>query len=80
MNNIVRPDGAKNILGKKLKALRLAQGLSQQQVADGVSQYNISLTQKQLSAIELGIRALPDYELEAFVKYFEVSYGELFDI
>lgn len=80
MKNSIRINGKKNILGEKLRQIRLERGLTQNKVAQDIAQTGINMDQKLISAIELGTRSIYDYEVRAFAKYYEMDYNELFDM
>lgn len=80
MKNSIRINGKRNVLGEKLKQIRLERGLTQNKVAQDIAQTGINMDQKVLSTIELGTRSIYDYEVRAFAKYYEMDYNELFDM
>ena len=58
---------------KKLKELRIASKLSQQELAEKMQLDDIDLTSKEISKIETNKRLVQDFELFAFAKIFGVS-------
>ena len=60
---------SKNIIGAKVRALRLEKKWSQHDLA----------TKVQLLGCEKGDRFVPDYEVKALAKVFNVSYESLLD-
>lgn len=72
------PDNKKNLVGKNIKEIRLSKNLSQAKLAELVKQYNSALDQKAISAIELGTRRVPDYEVVAFANVLDVSVQDLY--
>ena len=65
-------NGKCNVSGSKLKQLREAAGLSQEQFAAKIQLAGLSLNQKAISRIETGERVVPDYELLYFSKVLNV--------
>lgn len=63
----------RNIYDKKLKELRIASKLSQQELAEKMQLEDIDLTSKEISKIETNKRLVQDFELFAFAKIFGVS-------
>lgn len=70
----------RNISGKKLKELRIAFKLSQQELAEKMQLEGIDLTSKEISKIETNKRLVQDFELFAFAKIFGVSADEFNEI
>lgn len=66
----------RNISDKKLKELRIASKLSQQELAEKMQLDDIDLTSKEISKIETNKRLVQDFELFAFAKIFGVSANE----
>jgi transcriptional regulator with XRE-family HTH domain len=64
----------KKMFGKKLKAIREAKGLTQQELAD-----LINLQPNTIGQIEIGYRAVSFNTLEAIAEKLNVSFYELFD-
>ena len=72
-------DGNANASGRKIKELREAAGLSQEQLAAKVQLVGLNLNQKAISRIETGDRVVPDFELLFFSEVFDVSVETLLD-
>lgn len=72
-------DGNANASGRKIKELREAAGLSQEQLAAKVQLVGLNLNQKAISRIETGDRVVPDFELLFFSEVFDVSVEALLD-
>ena len=70
-------DGNANASGRKIKELREAAGLSQEQLAAKVQLVGLNLNQKAISRIETGDRVVPDFELLYFSEVLEVPICEL---
>ena len=70
---ITKYNDFKNISGKKLKDLRKAAKMSQQDLAKKLQLEGIDLTSKEISKIETNKRLVQDFELFAFAKIFNVS-------
>lgn len=73
-------NGKCNASGTKIKWLREAAGLSQEQLAAKLQLAGLNLNQKAVSRIETGERVVADYELLYFSKIFHVSLDCLLDI
>lgn len=72
-------DGNANASVRKIKELREAAGLSQEQLAAKVQLVGLNLNQKAISRIETGDRVVPDFELLFFSEVFDVSVEALLD-
>jgi transcriptional regulator with XRE-family HTH domain len=59
-----------NISGIKIHERRTEAGLSQEQLAVRLQLAGLSLTQRQISRIEIGKRLVADYELIFFARVF----------
>ena len=68
---------SKNIIGKKVRALRSAQGLTQRSLAAKLQLDGYDFTELTVLRIENGSRFVPDYEVKALCKVFGVTYSEL---
>ena len=72
-------NGKKNIIGDKIRQLRLKNNLSQMQLAELMRlQGCVTVNQKALSTIELGKRAVSDIEVLAFANCLQVHISELY--
>ena len=67
---------SKNIIGKKVRALRSAQGLTQRSLAAKLQLDGYDFTELTVLRIENGSRFVPDYEVKALCKVFGVTYSE----
>ena len=72
-------DGNANASGRKIKELREAARLSQEQLAAKIQLSGLNLNQKALSRIETGDRVVPDFELIFFSEVFGVPVGNLLE-
>ena len=72
-------DGNANASGRRIKELREAAGLSQEQLAAKVQLSGLNLNQKAISRIETGDRVVPDFELIFFSEVFGVPVGNLLE-
>ena len=61
---------SKNIIGKRLKELRTAQGISQKTLAARLQTEGFEFTDLTILRIEQGKRFVPDYEIVAISNYF----------
>jgi DNA-binding XRE family transcriptional regulator len=66
-----------NASGEKIKALRKAADLSQEQLAAQLQVAGLSISQKQISRIETGARVVADYELLHLARVLKTSADEL---
>ena len=72
-------DGADmNMVGAKIKALRLEQGLSQQALSNKLELLAIYICRGSISRIEEKQRTVTDIDLFVFSKAFDVPISELF--
>lgn len=69
--------GRSNASGQKIKELREAAGLSQEQLAAKIQLAGLNLNQKAISRIETGERVVPDFELLFFSEVLNVPVSEL---
>lgn len=72
-------NGRSNASGQKIKELREAAGLSQEQLAAQIQLAGLSLNQKAISRIETGERVVADFELLYFSEVLAVSVNTLLD-
>ena len=72
-------DGNANASGRRIKELREAAGLSQEQLAAKIQLPGLNLNQKAISRIETGDRVVPDFELIFFSEVFGVPVGNLLE-
>lgn len=66
----------RNVSGTKLRELRTAAKISQEDLAQKLQLEGVDLTSKELSKIENNQRLVQDFELFAFAKVFNVSADE----
>lgn len=71
--------GKCNASGPRIRELREAAGLSQEELAARIQLSGLNLTQKAVSRIETGERVVPDFELLYFSKVLDVSLDSLLD-
>lgn len=64
---------SKNIIGNKVRQLRLKQGISQRILAARLTLLGIEFSDLTVLRIERGERFVPDYELAAIADYFNVT-------
>lgn len=72
--------GRSNASGCKIRELREAAGISQEQLAARIQLAGLNLNQKAVSRIETGERVVPDFELLYFSEALEVPVCKLLDI
>ena len=70
---------AKNIIGSKVRALRMERHLTQAALAEQMQLLGIDCTDLTILRIESGKRFVPDYEIKALAKVLQVSYEYLLD-
>ena len=70
---------SKNIIGAKDRALRLEKKWSQHDLATKVQLLGCECSDLTILRIEKGDRFVPDYEVKALAKVFNVSYESLLD-
>ncbi|MDO4556034.1 MAG: helix-turn-helix transcriptional regulator [Lachnospiraceae bacterium] len=63
----------KNRIGKRLKELRLEQQLTQKALAEKLQLAGYEFNDLTILRIEQGTRFVPDYEVVAIAKFFNVS-------
>ena len=68
---------SKNIIGPKLKQLRLKMGLSQEKLAGQLQLQGIEYNALTVLRIEKGERFVPDYEIVALADFFHLTTDEL---
>lgn len=70
-------EGKSNIVGPKIKQLRISQKLTQEELAIKMQLENVELSQKVISRIEKQERFVADYELLTFCKVLKVEITDL---
>ncbi len=68
----------KNIIGSKVKQLRLEKGLSQQQLSDKLETFAIYICRGSISRIEDGSRTVTDIELQGLSKVLSTPIEDFF--
>lgn len=68
---------SKNVIGSKLKQLRTKMGLSQDKLASQLQLHGIEYSALTVLRIEKGERFVPDYEIIALAKFFNLTADEL---
>ena len=71
------PDGKKNLIGPRVRELRRAKGLSQEQMAAQLQLLGMDSERGVVKRIENGSRFVTDLELCLLAEYFQVSVAEL---
>lgn len=72
--------GKCNISGQRIRELREAAEMSQEQLAAKIQLLDHNINQKAISRIETGDRVVPDFELLYFSKIFQVSVYDLLGV
>ena len=70
---------SKNIIGEKVRALRMAQGMTQKALAVKLQLLGWEFSELTVLRIENGTRFVPDYEVKALAEVFGVTYAYLLD-
>ena len=70
---------SKNIIGPRVRALRLQRGWTQKALAQQMQLRGFDVTDLTILRIENGTRFVPDYEVQGLAKVFGVSYSDLLD-
>ena len=68
---------SKNVIGPKLKQLRLEMGLSQEKLAGQLQLQGIEYNALTVLRLEKGERFVPDYEIVALANFFHLTTDEL---
>lgn len=68
---------SKNIVGAKVRAMRLQMGYTQRALAEKLQLSGFDFTDLTVLRIENGTRFVPDYEVKALAKVFGIEYSEL---
>ncbi len=79
MGHLGTPDGKKNLVGPRVRALREKAGLSQEQLMAQLQLLGMDAERGVIKRIEGGQRTVSDLELRLLAKYFQVSYEFLLD-
>lgn len=66
-------NGKKNISGVRIKTARLANKMSQSDLAAKLQVNGITIERDCISRVEIGTRFIPDYELPIYAKILNVS-------
>ena len=77
MARLYAPDGKKNLIGPRVRELRRAKGLSQEQMAAQLQLLGMDSERGVVKRIENGSRFVTDVELCLLAEYFQVSVAEL---
>ncbi len=70
---------SKNIIGAKIRALRIERCMTQKALAEQLQLAGFDFSDLTVLRIENGTRFVPDYEVKALANVFKVSYSELLD-
>ena len=68
---------SKNIIGPKIKQLRVSKKLTQKALAEKLQLEGYEFSDLTILRIEQGKRFVPDYEVAVLAKFFNVSTDEL---
>lgn len=79
MMKIYWSGGRKNIIGAKVRQLRLEKGLTQKALAELLQLEGHEFSDLTILRIENGSRFVPDYEVKALSEILGVSYSTLLD-
>lgn len=67
----------KNIIGRRLRALRKENHLTQSELAARMQTFGINIDQQMISRIEKNARIVTDYELACFCRVLKVTVDEM---
>lgn len=70
---------SKNVIGAKVLSLRKERGWTQKKLSELLQLEGHDFSELSILRIEKGLRFVPDYELKALAKVFDVSYETLLD-
>ena len=70
---------SKNIIGKKVRTLRKAQGMTQKALATKIQLAGYDFNDLTILRIENGTRFVADYEVKVLANVLNVSYEELLE-
>ena len=73
------PDGRKNIIGGRLRALRKARRLTQHGLAVALQLMGVDVDRRTIARVEAGRRYVTDIELTAIAAAFRVTCDSLLD-
>ena len=73
------PEGKRNLIGKKLRALREQQKISQKQLAAQLQLMGCDISELTVLRIEKDQRLVTDFELRSFCQYFHISPNEMLE-
>lgn len=79
MGHLRAEDGSKNLVGPRVRQLRKAAGLSQEQLMAKLQLLGMDSERGVVKRIENGDRAVNDLELRLLSRFFHVSYDYLID-
>lgn len=70
----------KNMVGNKIRALRVARGWSQKELSAKLETMAVYVCRGSVSRVEDGSRTVTDIELYGFAKAFGVSVSDLYEV
>ncbi len=70
---------SKNIIGEKVRVLRVSKGWTQKELAEKLQLEGFEFSDLTILRIEKGLRFVPDYELKALAQILDVNYNTLLD-
>ena len=70
-------DGKKNICGKKVRAIRKKNDITQDELAARLQVEGVNIERDSISRLEKGSRFVADYELKILAKVLETTIEEL---
>lgn len=68
---------SKNIIGEKIRSLRMQHGMTQKALAEQLQLAGYEFSDLTILRIENGTRFVPDYELKALAQVLRVTYEDL---
>ena len=79
MSKPLAPDGTKNLIGGRVRQLRRAAGLSQEQLMGQLQLLGFDSERGVIKRIECGTRFVSDIELKILAEFFRTTYAYLID-
>ncbi|MBO5348526.1 MAG: helix-turn-helix transcriptional regulator [Clostridia bacterium] len=77
MNKIIKYNGKLNVIGTKIKKIRLEHGWSLTQLSDQLMFLGFDIPKSSIDNIEKGKRVVKEYEFYALCKVFDISMEEM---
>jgi len=69
-----------NIVGKKIREIRMTQGLTQEELATACCLIGFDITRSTIAKVESQNRQITDIEIRLFAKILKVNEGDFFNL